>query len=232
MPDFSLATEARFLRGVGPKNAANFSKLGLNTVGDVLFYMPRRYEDRRNLPSIRNVQPGDQVTIKGRLLSFDARPSKTGKTVMRAVVNDGSGSVALVWFNQPWIRRRLEHYEGQIIAFGSIITGSRGFEMRPMEWEIFDEDSEPDDFARLMPVYGLTEGLFQGSVRRAVANALQDYSGAVKDALPGSVLKKYGLVGLGEALQAIHRPAEVELSTEGGGESCLRSSSTSNWRWR
>ena len=215
MPELSLASDAKFLKGVGPKNAPALAKLGLNTVGDVLFYLPRRYEDRRNLPPIRNLQPGDVATVKGRLIAFDVRPTRTGKTIMSAVINDGSGSVALIWFNQPWIRRKLESYEGLVIAYGAVKTGSRGLDMMVQEWEILDEDSEPDDFARLMPVYGLTEGLYQASVRRAVGDAMRQCLDSVKDALPPAVLKRHQLMGLREALQAIHRPAELGQAAEG-----------------
>ncbi|MHB8634932.1 MAG: ATP-dependent DNA helicase RecG [Fimbriimonadaceae bacterium] len=215
MPELSLADEARFLKGVGQKNVKLFERLGMRNVGDVLFNLPRRYEDRRNLPPIRNLRPGDLATVKGRLIAFDARPTRTGKTVMTAVINDGTGSVALVWFNQPWVRRKLEHYEGMVIAYGAVKVGTRGLDMTTQEWEIVDEDSEPDDFARLMPVYGLTEGLYQASVRRAVADAMRLSLGAVKDALPAEIRRRHGLMGLSEALQAVHRPPEIELATEG-----------------
>ncbi|HLK16248.1 MAG TPA: ATP-dependent DNA helicase RecG [Fimbriimonadaceae bacterium] len=215
MPALTLASEAQYLKGAGPRNASLFAKLGLNTVGDVLFYLPRRYEDRRNLPPIGNLRAGDVATVKGRLVSFSARPTRTGKTLMNAVLRDGSGSISLVWFNQPWIRRRLEAYEGLVIAYGPVRAGSRGLDMMVQEWEILDEDSEPDDFARLMPVYGLTEGLYQGGMRRAVADALRQCLDSVEDGLPPQILGRHGLLGLRKALESVHRPGELIDSAEG-----------------
>ena len=111
MPEQDLSTELTMLKGVGNRMAPAYAKLGLHTVGDLLYHLPRRYEDRRNLPKIGDLRPGDWATVKGRVRNFEARPTRGGMVVLKAVVGDGTGAIALTWFNQPWIRRQLEGYD-------------------------------------------------------------------------------------------------------------------------
>jgi ATP-dependent DNA helicase RecG len=206
MPDRSLQDSAQFLKGVGPKNAPAFQRLGLQTVGDVLFHLPRRYEDRRNLPKIRDLKPGEFATVKGRIIDVDARPLKRGMVILRAVLNDRSGSVALTWFNQPWIARKLESYNGEVIAYGMVKAGSRGNEIAGPEWETLEPDDDPEDFARIVPVYPLTEGLSQKSVRKATRDAVDRFLDLVQEPLPAAVRREHNLRDLVWSLQQIHAP--------------------------
>lgn len=215
MSVLALNSEAQYLKGVGQKNAPLLGKLGLHTVGDVLFNIPRRYEDRRNLPRIRDLKIGQTATIKGRLIDLDARPLRSRKLIVRAVINDGTGSVALTWFNQPWIRKRFEGYRGEVIAFGTAKAGSHGIEFNSPEYEVLDEDSDTDDFARVMPVYSLTEGLYQRTLRLAATAALDSCLSRVTDALPLRVRQEVGLVDIQSALREIHRPSTLESAFEG-----------------
>src|SRR5687768_171319 len=110
MAERSLDTEIQWLKGVGPKVAPLFAKLGLYTVGDLLYHLPRRYEDRTKIPPIRSVRPGQHVTIRGNLRSVTSRPISGGRVIVKALVDDPTGTVALTWFNQPWIARKLSDY--------------------------------------------------------------------------------------------------------------------------
>src|SRR5256885_1064666 len=101
----SLDTEAQFLKGVGPRFAPGFAKLGLRTVGDVLYHLPRRYEDRTHLPTIDKLRPGDFATVKGDLMKLETRPTRGGMVILKAIIGDKTGVVTLTWFNQPWIAR-------------------------------------------------------------------------------------------------------------------------------
>lgn len=214
MQDHSLEIDTQFLKGVGPKLAPAFKKLGLHTVGDVLFHLPRRYEDRRNLPPIRNLKPGEFATVRGRIIDVDTRPLRRGMVLLRVVLNDKSGSVALTWFNQPWIGRKLQSYTGEMIAYGSVKVGQRGLEMANPEWELLDEEDDPEDFARITPVYSLTEGVAQKSMRRAVRAALDNYLSNVEDPLPPDFKDAYGLQDLQWSLRECHLPTSEEARSE------------------
>lgn len=209
-----LDTEVQFLKGVGPRNAAAMAKIGLKTVRDVLYHLPRRYEDRRNIPRIASLRLGQWATIKGRLLKVESRPLRGGKVILKAYVSDRSGTVALTWFNQPWLRKKLEDYKGEVIAYGQIKEASFGFEIGSPEWEILEEDDDPEEFARIVPVYPSTEGLQQKTLRRAGQAAVQYFLDAVEDPLPPYLLKRQGLRPLQWALRELHTPTEDEHRIE------------------
>jgi len=206
MPERTLDMETQFLKGVGPRNAAALAKAGLLTVGDVLHYLPRRYEDRSNLPNISELRPGQWVTVQGELLSVDARPTSRGMVIQKAVIRDGTGKITLTWFNQPWIARQLEKHDGEILAYGQVKTSLSGLEISSPEWELVYEDDDAEDFARIVPVYPLVDGLYQKVVRKAVQSALDFFVEIVTDPLPEDFRRGLKLQRLGWSLKKIHWP--------------------------
>jgi ATP-dependent DNA helicase RecG len=204
----TLDTEVQYLKGVGPKNAKPLNKLGLFTVGDMLYHLPRRYEDRRHLPPISQIKPGQFVTIKGRIAHVDARPTRGGMVILKAVVRDGTGNISLTWFNQPWIKRQLEGYKGEIIAYGQVKESQRLYEMASPEFEILTEDDDPEEFARIIPVYPSTEGLHQKVLRKGIKAAVEGYLNLVEDPMPDYLRKAQNLRDLKWSLRQIHLPDE------------------------
>lgn len=201
-----LATDVQFLKGVGPRNAQALAKMGLRTVGDVLLHLPRRYEDRSHLPPIASVRPGDFVTIRGRITTFESRPISGGRVILKATLRDPSGAITLTWFNQPWIRRTMESHQGDILAYGQIKQANFGLEMSSPEWEAIVEDDETEDFARIVPVYPKTEGVHQKVLRKATRAAVETYLGFVQDPLPSEFRRRQGLKDLRWCLSQIHLP--------------------------
>jgi len=210
----ALESEAQFLKGVGPKNAAALLKLGIRTVRDLIFYFPRRYEDRTNLPRMQATRPGQNVTVRGKLLGVEGRPTRGGKVLLKAAISDGTATITLVWFNQPWVKRRLEAYRGDVIAYGQIKESGYAYEIHNPEYELIDEDEADDQFARIAPVYPLSEGVSQWVVRRAIASALVAGLDAVEDPLPESILRREKLKPLPWCLQQIHHPETLEARDE------------------
>jgi len=206
MPERTLEMETQYLKGVGPRNALALAKVGLNTVGDVLRYLPRRYEDRSHLPPMSKIRPGDWVTVKGQLISVEGRPTNRGLVILRAVIRDGTGKITLTWFNQPWIRRQLEQHDGDVLAYGLVKTTLHGLEISSPEWELISEDDDAEDFARIVPVYRLTDGLQQKVVRRAAKSAVEFYGDLVADPLPEPFRRQHRLRPLAWCLRQIHIP--------------------------
>lgn len=210
----ALENEAQFLKGVGPKNAAALLKLGLRTVRDLIFYFPRRYEDRTNLPKMQATRPGQWVTVRGTLLGFEGRPTRKGKVLLRAAISDGTATINLVWFNQPWVKAKLESYRGELIAYGQIKEAGYSYEIHNPEYELIGDEEAGEQFARIVPVYPLSEGVSQWVVRRAVASALAAGLSAVEDPIPERILAKEKFKPLAWCLQQIHAPERLELSEE------------------
>jgi len=200
-----LETEVQYLKGVGPRGATSLQKLGIRTVEDALFNFPRRYEDRRNLPPIRSLQPGQTATILGQLISVDARPIRGGRVISSAIVRDGTGKITLTWFNQPWVKRQLEGKTGSVVAFGMVKQTVAGLEMASPEWEFVADDEAAEAFARIMPVYALSDGVGQRTVRAACAGALA-YLDEMPDPLPPELRRREKLPDLAWSLRQIHAP--------------------------
>ncbi len=206
----SLSTDIQYVKGVGPKLAPLFSKLGIETARDLLFHFPRRFEDRRHLPPIREARPGNHVTVRGTITHVESRPSRGRAAPVKCILNDGTGQIVLVWFNQPWIAKRLRDTTGEIIAYGLVKDGGHACEIHSPEWEVIDPDEDADGFTRIVPVYGLTESLMQRSVRRVVAQAINSYADLLEETLPVSIRKAQGLPGIGWAVRHMHQPDSLE----------------------
>lgn len=201
---YRFDTSVQYIKGVGPKAAKILEKLDIRTVEDLLYHLPFRYEDRSNFRPIGSVRPGEWVTLRGRVISAETRRPQGRFAVIRAGISDRTGAIALVWFNQRWIPAALQRHS-EIIVYGQVKEGSYGYEIASPEWEPVEPEQDQDDFARITPVYKLTEGLAQKLVRRSVKYVLQSVE-FPPDRLPESVIKKNKLRTLGWALRQVHFP--------------------------
>ncbi len=204
-----LETEVQYVKGVGPRVAALYKKIGVATAEDILFHLPRRYQDRRNIPPISKARPGEVVTIRGRVRRVEARPIGGGRVLLKAIVEDSSGAICLTWFNQPWVKKQLEEAD-QIIAYGLVKAGANLDEMSSPEWEAIEADDDGEAFAQIVPVYPLTDGLQQKTARNAARSALDNFLYAVEDPLPPSLLQSQKLRDLQWCLRQIHHPDSEE----------------------
>lgn len=202
---YSPETEVQFVKGIGPPMAKVLAKLGIYTIGDLLYYMPRRYEDRSNFLRIRDAKVGDHVCVKGQIIDVSSKRTGGGLTLIRVTITDGSGALSLVWFNQTWIKSRLEKHKGEVIAYGQLQEGNWGYEIRAPEWEAIDANEDTEDFARITPIYPLTEGVAQKGVRRAIRRALA-YVDIFDEYLPADMMRQFDLKPVRWALEQIHFP--------------------------
>ena len=205
----SLDTEVQYVKGVGPRVAILYNKIGVFTAEDLLFHLPRRYQDRRNIPPISMARPGQVVTIKGRIRRIEARTIGGGRVLLKAIIEDSSGAICLTWFNQPWIRKQLEEVE-QVIAYGLVKEGSHLHEIGSPEWEGIGADDDGESFAQIVPVYPLTDGLQQKTARRAAASVLDTYVQEVEEPLPATLLQGQKLREIKWCLRQIHHPDSEE----------------------
>lgn len=186
--------------------------LGLKHYRDLLFHYPKRYEDRRALPSFSALGEQESATIVGTVTGRKLTKAKSGMTVMRATLEDPHGArLGAVWFNQPWLEKQL--FPGQrIIATGKIKKRGSATEMSVAHFEI-DDDSESLSSGRIVGIYGGAQGLSQAYLRRATRRLLDALS-IVPDHLPKSIVERFSLVSLDEALREVHFPTgEKPLGT-------------------
>jgi ATP-dependent DNA helicase RecG len=205
---YTLETEVQYVKGVGTKLAQVLSKLNIYTLGDLLFHLPRRYEDRRQFRKIAHARPGDAVTVSGKLVTVD-NVKVRNLTLTKAYLDDGSGVLELVWYNQPYIKDTLTKLRNsQIVAYGIIKESPYGLQMETPEWEDLPDGADPDSLLsvnRIVPIYPLTEGIRQKRMRQIIWNAVQ-YAHLAPEILPRSVRERLGLMPIQQAIAQIHFP--------------------------
>ena len=203
-----LSSPLSALKGVGPAGARTLSSAGLDSVGDLLFTLPHRYEDRSNPRAIGTLrEPGEVVTIGGRLLHLRERRARNRRLrLVEAVVDDGTGAVPVVWFNQPYLAGTLSA-GGRVWLHGPLRPARAGFGLQLVgpEWEIEDEDTDPIHLGRIVPMYR-RQGSWSGRrLRSLVARALAALE-TVDDRVGPWLPSDLALPSLGEALRALHFP--------------------------
>ncbi len=196
------------LQGVGPKNASSLEKLGLFTLGDMLYNFPRRYDDYSLLKPIRDLFYGEVVTVIGQIQSVFNRPIRGGKMqVVEVVISDGTGALRISWFNQPWLMNRFK--EGMPIAVAGKIEQYLGrLVMNSPDWE--PVETEHLHTNRIVPIYALTANITQKWLRNLMDQVVNYWSPRISDPLPESLRQAADLYGLGEAIHQAHFPDSQE----------------------
>ncbi|MBK9924478.1 MAG: ATP-dependent DNA helicase RecG [Anaerolineales bacterium] len=200
----ALNAKLTVLQGVGPRNAESLEKLGMQTLGDMLYYFPRRYDDYSQLKPIKDLFYGEQVTVIGTIQSVHSRPIRGGKSsIIECVISDGTGALRLSYFNQPWLANRFK--QGDAISVSGKIDQYLGrLIMNSPDWESVEVESLHTN--RIVPVYPLTERITQKWLRNQMKQVITYWAPAVVDALPESVRNSARLMPLGEALLQVHFP--------------------------
>jgi len=206
-----LSTPIQFVKGVGPKRTRLLNKMGIQTVEDALFVLPRRYEDRRHIQKIFHLQPGDSIkTVYGvvRMCEVTITP-KRKKKIFELMIGDETGVFTAKWFNQAYLKKVFKP-DMHVVLSGKInINPYGGIEMIQPEYEIlgkFDADAELLHTGRIVPIYPLTEGLYQKEMRKLMKSVVDQYAAAVEEDLPVAIREKYRFMPLNEALRRIHFP--------------------------
>jgi ATP-dependent DNA helicase RecG len=206
----SLDDEVRFVKGVGEAVAQVLAKLNIYTVFDLLMHLPRRYEDRTHFRTLSQVVPGEAVTVHGSIVAVDNVSPRPKMTITKVIIDDGTGTLELVWFNQPYLKDRFLEMRGQdIVAYGVVQQAPYHYQMQTPEWEPLT-DSDPLAAHRIVPVYPLTEGLPQSRLRRIMYNALQTYEPVLVDCLPPNLRRRLNLMPFAEAVRNAHFPESLE----------------------
>lgn len=199
------------LRGIGSERAALFEKLGLTTLRDLLFYFPRRYDDYSRLKTINRLEYGEDCTLIATIWEARERPIRGGQAKMlQVVLSDATGLLEVSFFNQPWLARQLTAGK-QIVISGRVDQYLGRLTLKTSEWEELDRDLLHT--GRIVPVYGLTEGLKNKMVRQATAQVVKFWAERLPDPLPEAMRQRHDLMPYGEALAQMHYPdSEAKLN--------------------
>lgn len=204
-----LDAPLQVLQGVGNRLAQTLSTLGLNTLEDLLYFFPRRYDDYSQLKPINRLSFGEETTVLGTIQSIFNRPIRGGRMQMtEAVVGDGTSFLRVTWFNQPWLSSRYPQgtqvvLSGKVDQYLGRLTMSNP-EIEPVEKEHLHTN-------RIVPVYPLTAGLNQKNLRRLMYQTVTYWAPRVTDHLPERVRSAVKLSDIGKALMNIHFPESPDM---------------------
>ena len=201
----------QYVKGVGPARKKLFAQLGIESVADLLYFFPRRYQDRRNLTPIAQVQVGEWQTVSGTILAKDSRRSwYTKKHVSQMTMDDGSGRISCIWFNQPYLDRYFA--EGKrVVCYGRVDVYKDQLQMVSPEYEILEsEEDEGLNLKRIVPIYPLTRGVTQRYLRRTIKASLEKYKDRLVEQLPVELRNKHRLSNIKRSIGNIHFPESFE----------------------
>ena len=202
-------TPVRFLKGVGASRAKVLDEHGLSTVRDLLWFFPYRYEDRRHPTRISELghHVDEAVLVRGRVISAHARISPVKRMkIFEAAIEDGSGGVKLVWFNQPYLSDQISRGD-RLSVYGIPRLSSQGrLQIESPDWEKFEGEEEAE--GNIVAIYSKIGTIPAKAFRHIVANALEALP-SLEDPLPPDIRETLHVGELAPAIAQLHRPDEL-----------------------
>jgi ATP-dependent DNA helicase RecG len=202
-------TQLQFVKGIGPGRAEVLRNAGLETVRDLLFFFPIRYEDRRHPTRIADLGRNLDIPVllRGRIVSAVARVSPVKRMrLFEAVLDDGTGSVKLIWFRQAWLADQIQQGDRLAVFGAPRSSGHRTLTIESPDWEKFEGDEEEE--GAIVPIYSKVGNIAPKALRKIIANALETLP-QFEDPLPDDLRKKLDVIDLQSAIRTLHQPAEL-----------------------
>ena len=202
-----LDTSIQYLKGVGPKRAYRLRRLYIESVRDLIYFIPRDYDDRTSYKTLMESQRGEKVSLKVEITGVGTINRPRGNlSILKIPFRDPSGYGNMVFFNQDYLKDRF--VPGQVF----VINGK--FNKVGMEYQImnpvFENPSESKKVGRILPIYPLTEGLKNQELINIIGNTLKEYLNYVEEFLPNDIVDKYNFMEIRKALYSIHFPKTME----------------------
>ena len=201
-----LKKDVKYVKGVGPNRVKLLNKLNIFTLGDLITYYPRGYEDRSKPKNMLECIDGEEALIEAIVVNRMTEIRLKGKTMYKLQVRDESGIGTAIWFNQSYLKNKFQvgkkyKFYGKISnAFGKITIQS----------PVFDEEEKNNNTGKIIPIYPLTYQLSQNVLRKIIENGLKEVEGSLQETLPSYLLEEYHLEELQQAIKNIHFPKEFK----------------------
>ena len=202
-----LSTDVRYIKGIGEAKAKSLGKLGIATLGDLINWFPRRYEDRREIKPISQLIPGEPACVSAMIASEPKLSHiRKGMDLVKVRAVDDTGALDVTFFNQSWLKNQLrvgETYTFYGRAEGSLLRKS-------MASPIVEPEGRREHTGRIVPIYPLTAGISQLLLSRAIRQGLDSCVDILPDCLPDGVRQAHQLCRVNYAYENIHFPESPE----------------------
>ncbi len=196
---------------IGPEYQKRLRKLRIKTLGDLLYYFPREYKDFSNVSKIKDIKINEEVVIQGKILEIEQERTWAKKmSLTRAIVQDDTGAVQAVWFNQPYLINSLKK-DDELILAGKIAIRDRNIQINSPTFEKVSL-KETTHLGRIIPVYPETKGISSRWIRHIIKPAIEIVKDKIPETLPEEIIKKYELLPLKDALYQVHFPKTIEIA--------------------
>jgi ATP-dependent DNA helicase RecG len=208
-PSTGLDATVTTLPGISTAYASRLQRLGISTVGDLLYHFPHRYDDYSTLKPINRLEYGDETTIVGTIWETNTRKTRGGSTIVRSIIADASGTIEAVWFNQPYLARQLRAGR-RIVLSGKVDEHLGRLTLQSPVWEPLER--ELIHTGRLVPIYPLTRGITARWMRRLIKRVVDHWAPLLEDYLPQKARERAKLLDLPAAIQQIHFPPDQQAA--------------------
>ncbi len=211
-----LDRPAQYLKGVGPKRAESLARVGVQTARDLLYHVPRRYEDASTVARIGSLEVGMDATVIGEVTSKGVLPTRVGLRIFQAVLKDGTGFIECSWPGQPFLDRVIR--KGDLLLVTGPVRFFHGRQLQPREYVILGRAGEEREAAgKVLPIYPATEGLSQRVLRGIIESNLDALLPALdeEEHFPGDLLRAIDAPPLREAVELLHRPPSLKDAERG-----------------
>ena len=210
-----LSTKVEEVPKIGSAYQKKLKKLGIKTVQDLLYYFPARYDDFSDIIPIKNAEAGQVACVQGRIISIDQTHTfKKGMDITEVIIEDETGEISALWFNQPYLAQSLK--EDQYICLaGKVSLGKDGLYLNNPAYERIYEDSAEQNLThtgRIIPVYSETKGVTSRWLRYVLKPLLVQFHSQVPEILPEELIKKYKFLPVPEAIWQAHFPESFEYA--------------------
>ena len=197
-----LNKEVQYIKNVGPNRVKLLNKLKINTLQDLISYFPRNYEDRGVAKKLSNCIDGEEVLIKGVAITKVSEVFARKLKIYKLIIRDGENPCTITWYNQSYVKNifKIGHSYN---FYGKIEIKSGKFEMKS---PIFDETGENKNTGKIIPIYPLTYGITQNTIRKIIENGVNEVYGNLQETLPDYIIEKYKLMDINNSMKKIHFP--------------------------
>jgi ATP-dependent DNA helicase RecG len=197
-----LEKSVQYIKNVGPTRVKLLNKLNINTLEDLISYFPRNYEDRGIAKKLSDCKDGEEALIKATAVTKVSESFAGRLKIYRLIVRDGENACTITWYNQSYLKNVFKI--GRTYNFyGKVETKLGRYEIKS---PIFDESGENKNTGKIIPIYPLTYGISQNTIRKIIENGVDEVYEKLDETLPDYILNNYKLMGINEAIKKIHFP--------------------------